>query len=264
MGHRLVAQPNGRYAIFSTVVDNIIVYDCTEDDLVDYYSECEREKARRMVTDWIHDDRGHNPVRTLDEILETIGDCHGEEEAEKQRRRLTGEGDADFEFQETRYQIARLLTEREETVAVVETGAGGRISMALTMAPHASKFFKEGRVAYSHDSKPGSPSVYALCGSVSDEAATEMATQAQWAFGEHGATWGLAETSITGPDGGTEEKPVGLVIVAVAKPRRAGALVPEDVLLERKVIEGSRRMVQEGAAEFALECLLTAIKENKP
>jgi hypothetical protein len=50
MGHQVIKQPDGRYAIFSSVVDSWIVYDATRQDVIDYYVEKAAEDARRSAT----------------------------------------------------------------------------------------------------------------------------------------------------------------------------------------------------------------------
>ena len=110
-------------------------------------------------------------------------------------------------------QIAQVLTARRETLAVVETSAGGLISSILTDIAGASQWYVGSVVPYSSrarqrilDLEPGS--------AVSESAATKLARAGQRILG---ADWVLSETGIAGPQFGRRStKPVGLVAVAVA------------------------------------------------
>ena len=118
-------------------------------------------------------------------------------------------------------EIAALLIERGETVAVAETAAGGLISASLTAVPGASAWFLGGVVPYAALAKVRWLDLNADrlsdAGTVSQEAAQQMAAAARAALG---ATWGLAETGIAGPQTGRRSaKPAGLVCLAVDGPR---------------------------------------------
>ncbi len=125
---------------------------------------------------------------------------------------IYGEGD------ETLAMVAgRLLAERGASVALAESCTGGLIAEKLTDVPGASAWFKGGVVAYANEAKQallGVPEVMlAEHGAVSEPVARAMAENVRERFG---ADLGVATTGISGPDGGTEEKPVGLVHVALA------------------------------------------------
>ena len=113
-------------------------------------------------------------------------------------------------------QIADMMRRRGWTLGVAESTAGGSISDACVALPGAGKWFDEGRVVYSHASKDRlgcDKAVFIEHGSVSHQAAKHLALQV---CKEFGTTIGLSETSIAGPGGGSEEKPVGLMIVGIA------------------------------------------------
>lgn len=111
----------------------------------------------------------------------------------------------------------KLLRERSVTLACAESCTGGLIASRVTDVPGASDYFIGGMVAYSDEIKQrvlGVPEqVLAEHGAVSEQCARAMAEGARAAFG---ADLGLATTGIAGPGGGSEEKPVGLVYIAVA------------------------------------------------
>jgi nicotinamide-nucleotide amidase len=113
--------------------------------------------------------------------------------------------------------VGRLLTERGKTVAVAESCTGGLIGEKLTRAPGSSAYFLGGIIAYSNDAKMSLLDVpeelLVKYGAVSREVAQAMAEGARERFG---ADFGISTTGISGPDGGTEEKPVGLVCVGIA------------------------------------------------
>jgi nicotinamide-nucleotide amidase len=112
---------------------------------------------------------------------------------------------------------ARLLTAAGLTVAVAESCTGGLISKLLTDQPGASSFFERGAITYANTAKTGWLKVpaplLARSGAVSSECACAMARGIRRAAG---TDLGLAVTGIAGPDGGTPEKPVGTVFLALA------------------------------------------------
>ncbi len=117
---------------------------------------------------------------------------------------------------------------RKLTITVAESCTGGLLSGALTENPGASNVFDRGFVTYSNQSKqdmlgvPGA--LIAAHGAVSAEVAEAMALGALEKSGAHLA---LALTGIAGPEGGTAEKPVGLVHFALAQPDRPTLVTPK-------------------------------------
>lgn len=127
---------------------------------------------------------------------------------------------------ETLAEVAvRALARTGATVACAESCSGGRIAAALTAVPGASAVFGAGWVCYADASKARELGVradtLARHGAVSEEVALELA---QGARARAGATWGVSATGIAGPDGGTPEKPVGLVWIGLAGPDGAYAV----------------------------------------
>ncbi len=115
--------------------------------------------------------------------------------------------------------IGRMLVKTSKTLAVAESCTGGNISHFITANPGSSGYFKGGVVAYSNDIKIKLLDVPAEIiekhGAVSQEVAEAMAVGAQNALN---TDYAIATTGIAGPDGGTTEKPVGTVWIAVAGP----------------------------------------------
>lgn len=114
--------------------------------------------------------------------------------------------------------VGRLLTERRKTLAVAESCTGGMIGERITGVPGSSRFFRGGIVAYANTAKEallGVPhDLLERHGAVSVEVARAMAEGARSRLGTDLAT---ATTGISGPDGGTPEKPVGTVCIALAR-----------------------------------------------
>lgn len=113
--------------------------------------------------------------------------------------------------------VAAMLQGRAMTLAVAESCTGGLIGHRLTEVPGSSSYFLGGLVAYANRAKMEILGVRDATlerhGAVSTAVAEEMAAGARRRFG---ADVGLATTGIAGPDGGTPEKPVGTVCVAIA------------------------------------------------
>ncbi len=115
--------------------------------------------------------------------------------------------------------VGGLLKQRKASIALAESCTGGLISNWLTDVPGSSDYFLFSGVTYSNEAKTKvlgvSPDTLARHGAVSEETAKEMA---QGAKAVSGATYGLSSSGIAGPDGGTEEKPVGTVCIGLATP----------------------------------------------
>lgn len=113
--------------------------------------------------------------------------------------------------------VHKTLSERGLTLATAESCTGGTIASQLTAQAGASAYFKGGVVAYSNEVKECAlgvqHSTLEAHGAVSEETAREMAEGVRKRLG---ADLAIATTGIAGPDGGTKEKPVGTVWIAVA------------------------------------------------
>ena len=113
--------------------------------------------------------------------------------------------------------VGQLLSEQGRSVAVAESCTGGLIAHRFTDVPGSSEYFLGGVVAYSNEAKHsllGVPENLLMeHGAVSEPVARSMAEGVRERFN---ADIGVATTGISGPGGGSEEKPVGLVYVAIA------------------------------------------------
>ncbi|ABN52284.1 MAG TPA: competence/damage-inducible protein A [Hungateiclostridium thermocellum] len=121
------------------------------------------------------------------------------------------------EDEELEYVAAKMLIDNNITIATAESCTGGLISARLTDVPGISKVFNRGIVSYSNEAKMENlgvkPETLEKYGAVSSRTAMEMAEGVRKIAS---TDIGLAVTGIAGPDGGTDEKPVGLVYVALA------------------------------------------------
>lgn len=144
--------------------------------------------------------------------------------------------------------VAGLLRERKLKLALAESCTGGLLSARLTEVPGASNFLERSLVTYSNRSKTEELGVDAglieRVGAVAEEVAAAMAAGARRVAG---TDIGVGITGIAGPGGGTPEKPVGLVYVALDG--AAGNRV------RRAVFPGARERVRYQAAQVALEML---------
>ncbi len=113
--------------------------------------------------------------------------------------------------------VGELLTERGLTLATAESCTGGLIGNRITDVAGSSAYYRGGIVAYTNDLKKEllgvSRTTLSMFGAVSEETACEMALGARKVAHSDLA---IATTGIAGPDGGSEEKPVGTVAVALA------------------------------------------------
>ncbi len=152
----------------------------------------------------------------------------------------------------------RVVTENAahgRTIALAESCTGGLVSAAITEIPGSSAVLGSGYVTYSNDAKMNMLGVNAdiieTFGAVSVAVAWAMA---QGALKKSGADIAVAISGVAGPDGGTEKKPVGTVVFAVAEKGKDA----EDVTADRKDFgaDKSRAEIRSFATLHALELLL--------
>jgi PncC family amidohydrolase len=154
-------------------------------------------------------------------------------------------------------EIGELLRAKRLTLATAESCTGGLLGHLITNVPGSSDYFLGGVISYSNEAKER---LLGVCretleerGAVSEETAREMARGVKDLFHSDLA---LATTGIAGPGGGTEEKPVGLVYIALAAQDRE--------LCERHRWQGDRLENKRHSAERALALLKEYLKGGSP
>jgi PncC family amidohydrolase len=151
-------------------------------------------------------------------------------------------------------QVVAKLRSAGETLAVAESCTGGWLGREITSISGASGFFWGGVIAYDNAAKLSllsvSPETLATQGAVSQRTAVEMA---EGVASLSNATWAVAITGLAGPAGGTLEKPVGTVCVAVAGPIQ---------LCRTFQLPGDRENVRRQAVARALALLAEAFESR--
>ena len=146
-----------------------------------------------------------------------IGSAEAVSKAEKIIREKLGEAIFSIADETLAAVLIRLLSERKQSVAIAESCTGGFLANEITNVPGASKVFVAGCITYSNEEKIRTLGVLGESikefGAVSEQIATEMAEGVRK---RTGATYGIATTGIAGPTGGSAEKPVGTVFVALS------------------------------------------------
>lgn len=145
-------------------------------------------------------------------------------------------------------EIGRLLVKGGMTLSVAESCTGGLLGHKITAVSGSSEYFLGGMMAYSNEVKKEllgvDPLILREHGAVSEPVAKEMAEKIRRLF--H-TDIGLSITGIAGPEGGTPEKPLGLVYIGLAGRDRT--------LVRRFVFEGNRLEVKDAASNTALQLL---------
>lgn len=145
--------------------------------------------------------------------------------------------------------IVETLKARGEVFCTAESCTGGQISKTVTDLAGVSAVFFGGVVSYANEIKEKLLGVrhktLEKYGAVSEQTAAEMATGAVRALG---ADFSVAVTGIAGPDGGSEEKPVGLVYIACADKNG-------NVKVTKNLFSGDRKAVRDQTTNTALQML---------
>lgn len=178
-----------------------------------------------------------------------------EEEAQAKVDRLASE--LEDEFQEAVFATAGeslekiagyYLQMRDATVAVAESCTGGLLAQRITSVSGSSRYFVGGAIVYSNDLKSQFCNVPPLMivehGAVSKQVAAAMAEGIRKRCR---STLGVGITGVAGPTGGTEEKPVGLVYVALAD--------SNETKVEERRFPGDRERIRHWAAQQALDMI---------
>jgi len=155
--------------------------------------------------------------------------------------------------------IMKLLAEKKLSLATAESCTGGMLSARIINVPGVSHIYKEGYITYSNEAKEKnlgvSSETLSKYGAVSKETAYEMATGCARAAQ---ADTAIAITGIAGPDGGTADKPVGLVYIS--------CYYRGKVYVQELRLNGNRAKIREQAAAKALillrDCIVGLVKKS--
>ena len=151
--------------------------------------------------------------------------------------------------------IANLLKQKHLTVATAESCTGGLISHSLTNISGSSDYFERGIVSYSNNAKMELLGVYKEIlekyGAVSEQVAIVMAEGVRT---KSNVDIGISTTGIAGPTGGTKEKPVGLVYIAVS--------TTKNVVVKKFQFTGDRLQNKESTCNAALQMLLDTLNKQ--
>ncbi|RYY28899.1 MAG: competence/damage-inducible protein A [Sphingobacteriaceae bacterium] len=152
--------------------------------------------------------------------------------------------------------ILLLMAKNKQTLSLAESCTGGYLAHLFTSLPGASSVFLGGAVSYSYEMKEQmlgvNPDTLRKTGAVSEETVREMV---EGALKNFSSDYAVAVTGIAGPDGGTPEKPVGTVWIAVANRQKT---------LAKKYLFGNKRAQNiERTATNAMIDLLRLLRESK-
>ncbi|KYO65748.1 competence/damage-inducible protein A [Thermovenabulum gondwanense] len=173
---------------------------------------------------------------------------------EEEIKRRVGNYIYAFDDQKIEDVVAKMLIEKGITIAIAESCTGGLISHKLTNVPGISKSLERAVVSYSNKSKiellEVNPETIEKTGAVSEKTAEEMAMGIRI---NAKCDIGLSITGIAGPDGGTLEKPVGLVYIGYSD--------KNNTFSKKFLFKGKRQEIKERAANAALQLLREKLLE---
>ncbi|MGB9607970.1 MAG: competence/damage-inducible protein A [bacterium] len=168
------------------------------------------------------------------------------EEMEGKVRERLGEDVYGVDEEELEEVVGRMLRERGLTLAVAESCTGGLLGYRITKISGSSDYFLGGVISYANEVKRDVLMVneedLRRYGAVSEQVARQMAEGARRVIK---ADLGVGITGIAGPTGGTPEKPVGLVYIALA--------TPKETICQRNIFPGDREMVRWRSSQTALD-----------
>ncbi len=151
--------------------------------------------------------------------------------------------------------VLQLLSENNYTLAIAESCTGGMVSSAITDLPGASDVFLYGAITYANEAKVRmldvSEETLSRVGAVSEETALQMARGVRL---KSGSDIGVATTGIAGPGGGSLEKPVGTVYIAISTKKKETSC--------RLCLAGDRHRIRSTAVLYVYDLIRRTIKED--
>ncbi len=159
------------------------------------------------------------------------------------KEKVYGEDDTTIEDE-----VAKILVDNNLTIAVAESCTGGMVAADLINYPGISSVFMEGCVTYSNEAKMMTLNVKKetlnTMGAVSEQCAKEMS---EGVAARHNTNIGLSTTGIAGPEGGNEDKPVGLVYM--------GITINNKTIVKKYIFNGNRQQIRSRACKTLLNDL---------
>jgi nicotinamide-nucleotide amidase len=157
--------------------------------------------------------------------------------------------------------VARLLVEQKKVLSTAESCTGGLLAKMLTDVPGSSAYYQRGWITYANEAKQDlllvEPELIAEHGAVSERVVSMMALGALSLYKSE-SDYGVAISGIAGPTGGTPQKPVGTVCIAVAWARPDSSpetFGPDEVVARTFNFSGDREMIRDRSAKMALTML---------
>lgn len=150
--------------------------------------------------------------------------------------------------------VSKILIKNKLTISIAESCTGGLVSSTFINYPGISSVFMEGCVTYSNEAKINrlgvNPNTLDIYGAVSEETAIEMVEGIAKNFNTNVA---ISTTGIAGPDGGSIEKPVGLVYI--------GIYINGNTTVKKYIFNGNREEIRLKATENAINDLRLRLLE---
>lgn len=150
--------------------------------------------------------------------------------------------------------VSKILIKNKLTISIAESCTGGLVSSTFINYPGISSVFMEGCITYSNESKINrlgvNPNTLDIYGAVSEETAIEMVEGIAKNFNTNVA---ISTTGIAGPDGGSIEKPVGLVYI--------GIYINGNTTVKKYIFNGNREEIRLKATENAINDLRLRLLE---
>lgn len=151
-------------------------------------------------------------------------------------------------------ELVEMLMGKGLVISTAESCTGGMVASKIINVSGVSQVYREGFITYANEAKMKYLGVRAetleISGAVSEETVREMAAGCA---ANTGADVTIVTSGIAGPEGGTEEKPVGLVYFA--------CYYNEKIVVKREIFKGSRMEVREQATEYVIKLALDTIKD---
>lgn len=192
--------------------------------------------------------------------LSAYGDNHKKLEEEiaeliEKLKKIIGDNIYGYDNDTISKVIGRILTEKQKSISTAESCTGGLVGHKIVESAGASAYYTGGIISYSNDKKEQllgvKKSTLDKYGAVSEETAVEMAKGCREIMN---TDYAIATTGISGPDGGSEEKPTGLVYIAISS--------KEKTICNKYVFTTTREQHQERVANQALFDLWNFIKNK--